>query len=71
VKSGQPYALDLYTAATLEHTLKPPSGPDDEWRKVMDTMSEESCAKYREVVFDTPEFIRYFAQATPVGGCTS
>jgi len=59
------HTLDLYTAATLEHSLKPPDGPDPEWRKVMLEVSDVSCATYRKVVFDTPEFIRYFAQATP------
>ena len=28
-------------------------------------VSNVSCGRYREVVFDTPEFIKYFAQATP------
>ena len=59
------HTLDLYTAATLEHSLKPPTSPQTEWRDVMNVMSEESCEKYRKVVFETPEFIRYFAQATP------
>ena len=26
------HTLDLYTAAVLEHTLKPPEGPKPEWR---------------------------------------
>jgi len=59
------HTLDLYTAATLEHTLKPPDGPVDEWRDVMATMEKTSCARYREVVFQTPEFNPYFIQATP------
>ena len=57
--------MDLYTAATLEHTLKPPDGPVDEWRDVMATMEKTSCARYREVVFKPPEFNPYFIQATP------
>ena len=59
------HTLDLYTAATLEHSLKPPTSPDAEWRKVMLDISEVSCAHYRSVVFETPEFIQYFGQATP------
>jgi phosphoenolpyruvate carboxylase len=59
------HTMDLYTAATLEHTLKPPDGPVDEWREVMATMEKTSCARYREVVFQTPEFNPYFIQATP------
>ena len=59
------HTLDLYTAAVLEHTLKPPALPRDEWRQVMNIMSEYSCAHYRKTVFQTPEFVGYFAQATP------
>ena len=59
------HTLDLYTAAVLEHTLKPPALPRDEWRQVMNKMSEYSCAHYRKTVFQTPEFVGYFAQATP------
>ena len=59
------HTLDLYTASVLEHSLKPPSHPDDKWRAVMDKMSEYSCAHYRKTVFETPEFVQYFAQATP------
>lgn len=43
------HTLDLYTAATLEHSLKPPTEPTDDWRKIMLEMSDESCARYREV----------------------
>mmetsp|Transcript_17993 Transcript_17993/g.44651 ORF Transcript_17993/g.44651 Transcript_17993/m.44651 type:complete len:999 (+) Transcript_17993:195-3191(+) len=59
------HTLDMYTAATLEHSLNPPTSPVDHWRGVMSTMSDVSCARYRSVVFDTPEFILYFNQATP------
>jgi phosphoenolpyruvate carboxylase len=59
------HTLDLYTASVLEHTLKPPAHPRDEWRRVMDRMSEYSCAHYRKTVFETPDFVGYFAQATP------
>jgi len=59
------HTLDLYTAAVLEHTLRPPSHPKPEWRAVMDKMSDYSCAHYRKTVFNTPEFVGYFGQATP------
>jgi phosphoenolpyruvate carboxylase len=59
------HTLDLYTASVLEHTLNPPAHPRDEWRRVMDRMSEYSCAHYRKTVFETPDFVGYFAQATP------
>ena len=28
-------------------------------------LSESSCAKYRDIVFNDPEFIEYFRSATP------
>jgi phosphoenolpyruvate carboxylase len=59
------HTLDLYTAAVLEHTLKPPEGPKPEWRVVMKKMSEASCKRYRSVVFENPDFVPYFAQSTP------
>jgi phosphoenolpyruvate carboxylase len=57
--------LDLYTAATLEHHLKPPADARPEWREVMDRMSKVSCAQYRGTVFNEPKFIQYFHAATP------
>ena len=59
--------LDLYTAATLEHSLLPPAGPEPEWRETMALMSKVSCAQYRDIVFNEPKFIRYFHAATPAG----
>jgi phosphoenolpyruvate carboxylase len=31
----------------------------------MHRLSESSCAKYRDIVFNDPEFIEYFRSATP------
>ena len=59
------HTLDLYTAATLEHNLKPPDGPEDDWRLIMADMEKTSCDKYREIVFKEPQFNPYFIQATP------
>ena len=58
------HTMDLYTAATLEHTLKPPDvDRRTEWRDVMsdDVREDVVRTKYREVVFETPEFNRYFS----------
>jgi len=32
----------------------------------MDTLSDISCAQYREIVFKHPQFYNYFLTATPV-----
>lgn len=66
---GQPgialRTLELYTTATLQATLKPPSPPTAEWRTMMDQLSEIACKKYREVV-QSAKFVPYFRTSTPV-----
>jgi phosphoenolpyruvate carboxylase len=38
----------------------------DEWRAVMGFLSETSRAAYRHFVFETPHFLDYWQQATPI-----
>ena len=57
--------LDLYTSATLEHTLDPPPVPKQEWKDLMEDLSATSCDKFRAVVYKDPRFIKYFKTATP------
>jgi phosphoenolpyruvate carboxylase len=57
--------LELYTTATLRATLVPPQAPLEQWRKIMEEMSDVSCNAYRGVVRDKEEFVRYFRYATP------
>ncbi len=58
-------SLALYASATLEATILPPPAPRDEWRAVMDQLSEESLIEYRGMVREEPEFVPYFRAATP------
>lgn len=58
-------SLTLYATAVIEATLAPPPGPQDEWREMMDWMTERSLKAYREVVRENPDFVTYFRQATP------
>ncbi|KAJ3023929.1 hypothetical protein HKX48_009137 [Thoreauomyces humboldtii] len=58
--------LERYTTATLISTLAPPPAPKPEWRELLNHMSDISCAFYRKVVRDTPEFTPYFRSATPI-----
>jgi phosphoenolpyruvate carboxylase len=37
-----------------------------EWRNVMETLAETSRATYRAFVYETPEFMDYWQQATPI-----
>ncbi|MBL6765235.1 MAG: phosphoenolpyruvate carboxylase [Verrucomicrobiae bacterium] len=45
---------------------KIPSRRLKEWESVMRDLAERSQSAYRAFVFETPEFIEYFRQATPI-----
>lgn len=58
--------LEIYTTAVLLATLRPPIRPrEKKWRDVMEEISKISCHHYRSTVYDNPEFISYFHEATP------
>ena len=58
--------LEVYTTATLDATIEPPAPPREEWRNLISSMAEASARAYRAVVYETPQFIEYFHEATPV-----
>lgn len=58
-------SFDMYASAILEANLLPPPEPKQEWRELMDALSEVSCEAYRHVVRGEPDFVPYFRQATP------
>ena len=57
--------LEIYTTAVLDATLMKRPKAKNEWRELMQQLSEESRKAYRAIVYDTPEFIPYFRAATP------
>ncbi|KAL0408806.1 UNVERIFIED_CONTAM: Phosphoenolpyruvate carboxylase 4 [Sesamum radiatum] len=58
--------LEIYTTAVLLATLRPPQPPKEEkWRSLMDEISKISCTTYRNTVYENPEFLAYFHEATP------
>ncbi|KAG5079915.1 hypothetical protein JHK86_003980 [Glycine max] len=58
--------LEIYTTAVLLATLRPPQPPREEkWRNLMEDISKISCQCYRNVVYENPEFLSYFQEATP------
>lgn len=57
--------LSLYTDAILEANLLPPPAPKQEWRDLMDELSDISRDMYQGIVRHDPDFIPYFYQATP------
>ena len=48
------------------HIAKIPSRRLKEWESVMRDLAERSQSAYRAFVFETPELIEYFRQATPI-----
>ncbi|CAN7131005.1 unnamed protein product [Brassica rapa subsp. narinosa] len=57
--------LQRFTAATLEHGMRPPVSPKPEWRELLDEMAVVATEEYRSVVFQEPRFVEYFRLATP------
>ncbi|WCE29508.1 phosphoenolpyruvate carboxylase [Vibrio sp. SCSIO 43137] len=58
-------SFNLYASAILEANLLPPPEPKQEWRDLMEVLSEVSCESYRNVVRGEPDFVPYFRAATP------
>ncbi|MGV0887551.1 phosphoenolpyruvate carboxylase [Acinetobacter venetianus] len=57
--------LEIYTAATLEATLLPPPVPKQEWRTLMNQMTDLSVKVYRQTVRENPHFVSYLRTVTP------
>lgn len=58
--------LEIYTTAVLLATLRPPLPPRElKWRNLMEDISNISCNSYRSTVYENPEFLPYFQEATP------
>lgn len=57
--------LDLFTAGVLTEQFMERPSPKKEWAEAMERISESSCAAYRAVVKEEPDFVPYFRSATP------
>jgi phosphoenolpyruvate carboxylase len=57
--------MDIYTAAVLAEKLTDRPRPKNEWRAMMNTLSDISCDAYRRLVRNDPRFVPYFRSATP------
>jgi phosphoenolpyruvate carboxylase len=40
--------------------------PDPSWAEILDRLAAAACRHYRDLVYETPEFLAYFQQATPI-----
>lgn len=40
--------------------------PEPAWERIIERLAERACRHYRDLIYDTPEFLTYFEQATPI-----
>lgn len=59
------HSLNRYVSAVLEANILPPPQPKQEWRELMETLTEVSCAAYRDIVRNNKNFVPYFRSTTP------
>lgn len=58
-------SFNLYASAILEANLLPPPEPKQDWRNLMESLSDVSCDAYRNIVRGEEDFVPYFRAATP------
>ena len=59
------YNLCSYIGAVTEATLNPPPSPKNNWRNLIEKMSDISKSSYRKNINQSLEFIKYFETVTP------
>ncbi|MDC3024766.1 phosphoenolpyruvate carboxylase [Candidatus Pelagibacter sp.] len=59
------YNLCSYIGAVTEATLDPPPKPKQNWRSLIEKMSDISKSSYRKNINQSSNFIRYFKTVTP------
>jgi len=57
--------FERYSTAILKATLTPPAQAGENFREVMQRLSESGCTKYKNMVYETPGFVDYFRAMTP------
>lgn len=55
--------INAVLRAGFPHTLHPPNA---EWAAAMEQMAAAARAAYRGLIYDSPEFLGYFREATPI-----
>jgi phosphoenolpyruvate carboxylase len=58
--------LDQIANAVLRNSFAHEAPPAPEWERLLQRMVETSRRHYRALVYETPEFLTYFEQATPI-----
>jgi len=59
------YNLCSYIGSVMEASLMPPPKPKNDWRILIEKMSDISSSAYRKNINDNEDFIRYFKTITP------
>ncbi len=59
-------SLELAVGAQIEASCRPASAPSAPWREAMDAIAAESRALFRRLVYETPGFLQFFRDATPI-----
>ena len=59
-------SLEQTISAVLLASALPNPPVRDEWRAEMERLSERSRERYRGLVYDDPEFLRFFGQVAPI-----
>ncbi len=53
--------------AVLRSSFAVEAGPQEPlWEHLVERLAERACRHYRELIYETPEFLSYFEQATPL-----
>jgi phosphoenolpyruvate carboxylase len=60
-------SLERYCTAVLSTSMDMPAPPPDDFRAAMERLSQASCKMYRSIVYESPEFVKYFHGITPAG----
>jgi phosphoenolpyruvate carboxylase len=68
---GHPAIAERHLGQVVNAIMRatfPPEGeqPEPVWERAMDRLAAAACRHFRALFYDTPDFMRYFEQATPI-----
>jgi phosphoenolpyruvate carboxylase len=68
---GHPAIAERHLEQILNAVLRTSFGvagdrPDPVWEHALERLADGACRHYRALVYETPEFVTYFEQATPI-----
>ena len=57
--------MELYLSGFLEAVLSKPHKQNGKWAGIMDRLAKNSAATFRQVVYETPDFMAHYRELTP------